>query len=123
MVTDSGGNLYFTESSGRVRKLTESLLVTLARELNPWNIPDFSFAALAGLAQPVGVAVNSAGALVISDTWNDCMRPCIVARLDYHHWRPSIRHGTDKRSGAAFNLIFFLARRTGSRRVRQSVCR
>jgi hypothetical protein len=65
MAADSSGNLYFTDSGYGRSKLMESLLLTVAGIGAPFTImQQTSAAALASLAQPVGVAVNSAGALL-----------------------------------------------------------
>jgi hypothetical protein len=65
MAADSSGNLYFTDSGYGRSKLMESLLLTVAGIGARFTImQQTSAAALASLAQSVGVAVNSAGALL-----------------------------------------------------------
>ena len=72
---DSAGNLYIADgNNNRVREVSNGVITTVAGNglggFNCYNGP----VASAQLANPAGVAVDSAGNLYIADTLNNCVR-------------------------------------------------
>ncbi len=72
---DKAGNLYFSDGTNRVRKITAAgIISTVAGNGRAGYSGDGSSAARAGLNNPYGVAVDSAGNLYIGDYSNNRVR-------------------------------------------------
>ena len=77
LTTDSSGNLYVADSPG-IRKISPAgIITTVAGVDNPTagvSLGDGGPANVASLSAPTGVAVDSAGAVYIADTFNNRIR-------------------------------------------------
>jgi uncharacterized protein (TIGR03437 family) len=75
VAVDSAGNLYINDGSNRIRKVSNGVITTVAGNPGP---PGFSGdngpATSAGLHNPGGIAVDSAGDLYIADYGNNRIR-------------------------------------------------
>jgi uncharacterized protein (TIGR03437 family) len=75
VAVDSAGNLYIVESfNERVRKVSDGVITTIAGNGNFGFSGDNGPATSAQLANPSGVAVDSAGNVYIADTYNARVR-------------------------------------------------
>jgi uncharacterized protein (TIGR03437 family) len=75
LAVDSAGNVYIADSyANRVRKVSNGVITTVAGNGTPGFSGDNGPATSAQLAQPFGLAVDSAGNLYIADHGNDRIR-------------------------------------------------
>jgi uncharacterized protein (TIGR03437 family) len=76
---DSVGNLYITDiNNARIRKVLNGMIVTVAGNGNKGFSADGGPPTSASLADPFGVAVDSAGNLYIADAFNNRVRQVLV---------------------------------------------
>ena len=82
VAVDSSGNVYFADSNNnRIRKLSGSTVSTIAGNGNYSRSGDGGVATSAQLFAPLGVALDSAGNLYISDTNNNQIRKVTAAGI------------------------------------------
>jgi inosine/xanthosine triphosphate pyrophosphatase family protein len=74
MAIDSGGNLYVTEGSDTIRKVTSAGVVTTLAGTNNSSGSSNGTGAAALFNDPYGVAVDAAGDLFVADLKNDTIR-------------------------------------------------
>jgi len=75
LAVDGAGNLYIADvGNGRIRKISSGTITTVAGNGGFWPSGDGGPATSAQLGYPLGVAVDSAGNLYISDYINDLIR-------------------------------------------------
>ncbi len=74
VAVDSSGNLYIGDSSGRVRKVSNGLITTIAGNGTAGFSGDGGPATSAQLGTPNGVAVDSAGNVYLADPANNRIR-------------------------------------------------
>jgi uncharacterized protein (TIGR03437 family) len=75
VAVDAAGNLYIADSdNGRIRKVSNGIIVTVAGNGTAGYSGDNGPATSAGLSDPVGVALDSAGNLYVADTLNQRIR-------------------------------------------------
>jgi uncharacterized repeat protein (TIGR01451 family) len=74
VAVDSSGNLFIADGNNRIRKVTGGVISTIAgSSVNP-NVGDGGMATSAQLQFPFGVALDGAGDLFISDTYDGRIR-------------------------------------------------
>ncbi len=72
---DRAGNVYFAEFfARRIRKLSGDTITTIAGNTSPGFSGDGGPATLATLREPIGIAIDSNGAVYFSDSSNDRVR-------------------------------------------------
>ena len=74
VAVDSSGDLYIAEECGRIRKVSNGIVATLAGDGTPGFAGDNGPAGSALFDQPEAVAIDSAGNLFIADTGNHRIR-------------------------------------------------
>jgi uncharacterized protein (TIGR03437 family) len=75
VAVDAAGNLYIADAANhRIRKVSNGIVTTIAGNGVPAFAGDGGAATNASLNFPVAVAVDSAGAVYISDTYNNVVR-------------------------------------------------
>ena len=80
VAVDSAGNIYIADfTNGVVRKVSNTVITTVAGNGTTGSTGDNGPATSAQLYQPVGVAVDSAGNIYIADTYNSRIRKVSVA--------------------------------------------
>jgi sugar lactone lactonase YvrE len=81
VAVDRGGNLYIASADKRIRKVTAAtgIITTVAGNGNYGYFGDGGLATSATVSDPMGVAVDSAGDLLIADTSNNVVREVSAA--------------------------------------------
>jgi uncharacterized protein (TIGR03437 family) len=75
LATDAGGNLYFADANNYIRKISpDGTIGTIAGNGSSGYLGDGGPATSAQLNGPAGIALDSAGDIYVSDTFNNSIR-------------------------------------------------
>jgi len=87
---NSAGNLYIADwGNNRIRKVSNGVITTVAGNGTAGFSGDTGPAVSAELALPIGIAVDSAGNLYISDYGNNRIREVSNGVITTVAWRPT----------------------------------